>query len=161
MSTTPDPPAPSRARSLRVPRQVRHDNPEARMSLMEHIRELRSRLLKALLGLAVGLAVGWFVFTPAWHFIAEPFCKIHIGGPVGCDPQTGHPLIVTGVFGAFFLHLKIAFVVGLLASSRSGCISYGHSSRPGSTRGSGAGRMPSSARQCRCSRSAGHSPIWR
>ena len=117
MSTTPDPPAPSRARSLRVPRQVRHDNPEARMSLMEHIRELRSRLLKALLGLAVGMAVGWFVFRPAWNFIAEPFCKINIGGTVGCDPKTGHPLIVTGVFDAFFLHLKIAFVVGLLASS--------------------------------------------
>ncbi len=87
------------------------------MSLMEHIRELRNRLLKTLLGLAVGMAVGWFVFKPAWYFISDPFCKINIHGAVGCDPKTGHPLIFTGVFDAFFLHLKIAFVVGLLVSS--------------------------------------------
>ena len=52
MSTTPDPGAPSGARAPRLPRQARRDNPEARMSLIEHIRELRNRLLKALLGLA-------------------------------------------------------------------------------------------------------------
>jgi sec-independent protein translocase protein TatC len=87
------------------------------MPLMEHIRELRSRLLKALLGLALGMAVGWLVFKPAWQFIADPFCKINIHGQVGCNAKTGHPLIFTGVFDAFFLRLKIAFVVGLILSS--------------------------------------------
>jgi sec-independent protein translocase protein TatC len=116
MSTTPDPAAPSRAPGARVPRQVRRDNPEARMSLMEHIRELRNRLLKALLGLALGMVVGWIFFKPIWHFIEDPFCRIDIQGKVGCGPG-GHALIVTGVFDAFFLHLKIAFVAGLLLSS--------------------------------------------
>jgi sec-independent protein translocase protein TatC len=86
------------------------------MSLMEHIRELRNRLLKALLGLALGMVVGWIFFRPAWNFISEPFCKINIEGTVGCG-KDGHPLIVTGVFDAFFVHLKVAFVVGLIASS--------------------------------------------
>ena len=83
---------------------------------MEHIRELRNRLLKALLGLGLGMVVGWIFFKPAWNFIAEPFCKLDIQGTVGCG-KDGHPLIVTGVFDAFFLHLKIAFVVGLILSS--------------------------------------------
>src|SRR5215813_2131271 len=116
MSSTPDPAAPSRVRGLRVPRQARQENPEGRMPLMEHIRELRNRLLKALLGLALGMVVGWIIFRPAWNFISEPFCKLNIQGTVGCD-KNGHPLIVTGVFDAFFLRLKIAFVVGLILSS--------------------------------------------
>jgi sec-independent protein translocase protein TatC len=116
MSSTPDPATPSRVRGLRVPRQARQENPEGRMPLMEHIRELRNRLLKALLGLGLGMVVGWIFFKPAWNFIAEPFCKLNIQGVVGCG-KDGHPLIVTGVFDAFFLHLKIAFVVGLILSS--------------------------------------------
>jgi sec-independent protein translocase protein TatC len=85
------------------------------MPLMEHIRELRNRLLKALLGLAVGMAVGWVLFNPAWHFLIGPFCRTPIQGHTGCG-EAGHPLIVTGVFDPFFVRLKVAFVVGLVLS---------------------------------------------
>jgi sec-independent protein translocase protein TatC len=86
------------------------------MSLMEHLRELRNRLLKAVLGLAVGMIIGWLLFEPAWTFITHPFCRIVIQGTVGCG-KDGHPLIVTGVFDSFFVRLKVAFVVGLIVSS--------------------------------------------
>ena len=76
MSSTPDAGAPSQARGPRMPRQVRRENPEARMSLIDHIRELRNRLLKALLGLALGMVVGWIFFDPVWKFIERPYCKI-------------------------------------------------------------------------------------
>ena len=112
MSTTPDPVASSHGSSTRLGRR---DNPDARMPLMEHIRELRNRLIKALLGLAVGVSIGWFFFNPAWHFIIGPFCRIDIQGHTGCG-ATGHPLIVTGVFDPFFVRLKVAFLVGLMAS---------------------------------------------
>ncbi len=94
----------------------RSDNPDARMPLLEHIRELRKRLIKALLGLAAGVAVGWLLFNPAWHFLTGPFCNIAIHGQKGCGPNE-HPLIVTGVFDSFFVRLKVAFVVGLVFSS--------------------------------------------
>jgi sec-independent protein translocase protein TatC len=85
------------------------------MSLMEHIRELRNRLLKALLGLALGTAVGWVLFNPVWHFIEKPYCKIpQQHRLLGTDACT---LVMNGLFDAFFLHLKIAFVVGLIVSS--------------------------------------------
>jgi sec-independent protein translocase protein TatC len=87
------------------------------MSLIEHIRELRSRLLKALLGLAVGMTVGWLAFHRVWTFIERPYCNIVIDGKTQCTGQFGHTLVVTGVFDAFFLHLKIAFLVGLIVSS--------------------------------------------
>ncbi|HYB87864.1 MAG TPA: twin-arginine translocase subunit TatC [Streptosporangiaceae bacterium] len=96
---------------------MRRDNPEARMSLIEHIRELRSRLLKALLGLAVGMTIGWIFFNPVWKFLERPYCNIKVDGQGQCTGQFGHTLVVNGVFDAFFLHLKIAFLVGLIVSS--------------------------------------------
>src|SRR5215471_20958690 len=115
MSTMPDPVAPPRARGSRMPGQTRRHNPEARMSLIEHIRELRNRLLKALLGLGLGMVVGWFFFTPVWHFIEKPYCKIpqqnRLLNTHGCY------LVVNGLFDGFFLHLKIIFVIGLIVSS--------------------------------------------
>jgi sec-independent protein translocase protein TatC len=117
MSTTPGPDAPSRAGGPRLPGQARRGNPEARMSLIEHIRELRSRLLKALLGLAVGMTIGWIFFYPIWKFIERPYCNIKIDGKTQCNGQFGHTLVVSGVFDAFFLHLKIAFLVALIVSS--------------------------------------------
>jgi sec-independent protein translocase protein TatC len=85
------------------------------MSLMEHIRELRNRLLKALLGLALGMVVGLIVFNPVWTFIEKPYCKIpqknRLLNTHGCT------LVVNGLFDGFFIHLKIIFVVGLIVSS--------------------------------------------
>ena len=96
-------------------RSTRRVNPEARMSLVEHIRELRNRLLKALLGLAAGMGVGWVFFNPVWKFLERPYCKIpqhnRLLGMHGCT------LVVNGLFDGFFIHLKIMFVVGLIVSS--------------------------------------------
>ncbi len=86
------------------------------MSLIEHIRELRSRLLKALLALGLGTAVGWIFFKPVWHFIEQPYCKISIQNTVGCG-KDGHSLVVTGVFDPFFVTLKVSLVVGIIISS--------------------------------------------
>jgi sec-independent protein translocase protein TatC len=86
------------------------------MPLMEHLRELRNRLMKAVLGIILGMVVGWFLYAPAFRFITEPFCRVPIQNRVGCGPD-GHPLVVTGVFDPFFVKLKVAFVVGLIVSS--------------------------------------------
>jgi sec-independent protein translocase protein TatC len=115
MSSPPDTAAPAGGRGSRVPRPARRD-PEGRMPLIEHIRELRNRLIKAVLGLIVGMIVGWFLYGRAFSFIAGPFCRIPIQHRVGCGPD-GHPLIVTGIFDPFFVRLKVCFVVGLIVSS--------------------------------------------
>ena len=86
------------------------------MPLMEHIRELRNRLIKAALGIIAGMVVGWLLYEQAFNFITDPFCRITIQHTVGCG-KDGHPLVVTGVFDPFFVKLKVAFVVGLVVSS--------------------------------------------
>ena len=84
----------------------RHD-PEGRMPLMEHIRELRNRVVKAALAIILGMVVGFVFFHPIWNFISHPFYKA----------ETRAHLVVTGVFDPFMLRVKIAFFVGLILAS--------------------------------------------
>ena len=93
----------------------KHD-PEGRMPLMEHIRELRNRLVKAALALVLAMIVGFVFFDHIWNFVSHPFCAAVIDQHTGCKAQ-GDRLIVTGVFDPFMLRVQIAFFVGLIISS--------------------------------------------
>jgi sec-independent protein translocase protein TatC len=120
MSAQQDSPAPGAgARKFRLPRSRRATNPEARMPLLEHLRELRNRVLKALLVILVGSIIGWFIYPHVWHFLEAPYCRL---GPRYTNPAgvAGHgrcTLIVTGLFDALFLRLKIAIAAGLVITS--------------------------------------------
>jgi Sec-independent protein secretion pathway component TatC len=63
----------ARVLSARV-RAAEGADPEGRMSLIEHIRELRNRLLKICLALVAGTAIGLIpkVFDRVWGFIEQP-----------------------------------------------------------------------------------------
>jgi sec-independent protein translocase protein TatC len=88
-------------------------NPEGRMPLMEHIRELRSRVIKAGLGLVLGAIIGWVFFDPVWNVLKRPYERIPpehcLGGK--CT------LVVHGIFDGFFIHFKVALIVGAVLSS--------------------------------------------
>jgi sec-independent protein translocase protein TatC len=113
-------------RKFRVPRSRRVVNPEARMPLMEHIRELRNRVLKALLLVTAGAIAGWYLENPVFKFITRPYCKLPARVRDGLQPglpataqgkgENCH-LIVTGLFDYFFLHLKLAIAIGIIISA--------------------------------------------
>jgi sec-independent protein translocase protein TatC len=94
----------------------RNSDPEGRMPLMEHIRELRNRILKAALGVGLGMVLGLVFFHPIWNFVTHPFCSATIRGITGCH-RAGDQLVVNNVLDPFMLRVKIAFFVGLIASS--------------------------------------------
>ncbi len=96
-------------------------NPDARMPLMEHIRELRNRVVKIAIAITIGSVIGWLVYARVWHFIEQPFCRLpshsreipgqhHAGS---CAQQ----LYVNGIFDAFFLKLQISIAVGAIISA--------------------------------------------
>ena len=91
-------------------------DPEGRMPLIDHLRELRNRLLKAALALVLVMVLGFVFFDQIWSFVSHPFCSAVINGKTGCH-RTGDQLVVTGVFDPFMLRVKIAFFVGLIVSS--------------------------------------------
>ena len=58
----------------------RQKNPEGRMPLMDHIRELRNRVVKMALALGAGMIVGFIFFNPVWKVIERPLCSATIRG---------------------------------------------------------------------------------
>jgi sec-independent protein translocase protein TatC len=92
------------------------NDPEGRMPLIDHLRELRNRLLKAALALVLVMVLGFVFFDQIWSFVSHPFCSAVINGKTGCH-RTGDQLVVSGVFDPFMLRIKIAFFVGLIVSS--------------------------------------------
>jgi sec-independent protein translocase protein TatC len=121
MTASPDGPARGAgARKLR-PRSRRIENPEARMPLMEHIRELRNRVLKAVFAAVVGIIVGWFLEPPVWRFLQHPYCRLphRYVLPLGHYLKPGQTcqLVVNGLFDGLFLHFKIAIALGIIISS--------------------------------------------
>jgi sec-independent protein translocase protein TatC len=106
----------ARIAGSRLAAAARKSDPEGRMPLIEHLRELRNRLLKAALALVLGMVVGFVFFHPIWTFVSHPFCSAVINGHSGCH-VTGDQLVVTGVFDPFMLRVKIAFFVGLILAS--------------------------------------------
>jgi len=94
----------------------RKSDSEGRMPLIEHLRELRNRLVKAALALILAMVIGFVFFHPIWQFVTHPFCSASINGHSGCK-VVGDQLVVTGVFDPFMLRVKVAFFVGLILAS--------------------------------------------
>jgi sec-independent protein translocase protein TatC len=119
MTAPADPDGPPRTRA-RVPRRPRITSTDARMPLIEHIRELRNRVIKIALAIVVGGVIGWFVYPHVWHFIQAPYCRAHFATHVPGQTVKNSStclLYVTGIFDGLFLQLKVAFITGVIISS--------------------------------------------
>jgi sec-independent protein translocase protein TatC len=91
----------------------RRANPEGRMPVMDHLRELRNRIVKIVLALAAGMAVGFYFFQWIWTTIERPFCHAVINGMTGCH-QVGDQLVVNAILDPFYLRIKVAFIAGVI-----------------------------------------------
>jgi sec-independent protein translocase protein TatC len=94
----------------------RRQNPEGRMPLMEHLRELRNRIVKMALALAVGMIVGFVFFHWAFHIIEHPLCAAVVDGHTGCNTLGVNKLVLDGPLDSFYLRVKVAFIVGVVLS---------------------------------------------
>jgi len=101
----------------RFVRSQREQNPDGRMPLMDHIRELRNRVVKMALGLIAGMLVGFVFFNWAWHIIERPLCTAVIRGHTGCRTLGTNQLVLDGPLDSFYLRVKIAVIVGVILSS--------------------------------------------
>jgi sec-independent protein translocase protein TatC len=98
----------------RYVRAKRRENPEGRMPLFDHLRELRNRVVKVALAVVIGAAVSWGFYNRIWSFIERPYCRA-----VGyCKVNvSGHSLVLNGVMDGFYLHMKVAIIAGTILTS--------------------------------------------
>ena len=86
------------------------------MPLMDHLRELRRRLLIAVVAILAGTIVGWVFYPQVFEFVKQPYVE----GIAPLLNRSGFDatLVLSGGIGsAFTFRLKVALVLGLLLSS--------------------------------------------
>jgi sec-independent protein translocase protein TatC len=94
--------------AVRTPRRTKRD---AKMSLGQHLLELRKRLFLAAIGILIGAVIGWFLSDFIWDQLRAPIYAI--AHAQHRNAQINYPNITS----SFDLKLKISFYVGLIVSS--------------------------------------------
>ena len=94
----------------------RQQNPDGRMPLMDHIRELRNRVVKMAAGLIAGMIVGFVFFNWAFKILEHPLCRAKVHGFTGCTKIGVNQLILTGPLDSFYMRVKVAVLVGIIIS---------------------------------------------
>ncbi len=84
------------------------------MPLTEHLRELRSRLVKAGIAIGIGMVIGWIYYEQLFAWLSAPF-----SGAVEQARSEGREvtLALTGVADPFVLQMQIAAMAGIVLSS--------------------------------------------
>jgi len=77
--------------------------------LLEHLIELRLRLIYALLALSAGVAISYPFAPSLFQFLTEPLWQ-------AMGEEEGRRLIYTGLTEAFLTYLKLAFFSGFIIS---------------------------------------------
>ncbi|MFD8389273.1 twin-arginine translocase subunit TatC [Streptomyces sp. NPDC059680] len=98
-------------------------DPEGRMPLADHLRELRNRLAKALLAIVVVTIVAAFFYNDIINFLTKPILD-----SVGCaqtfeqlaKSKGGHQcaeITINGLLAPFTLALQVSLMAGVVAAS--------------------------------------------
>lgn len=84
------------------------DGAGGKMSFLDHLDELRTRLITAFVALAAGFLVCWGFIAPIFDFIMEPLAAVL---------EEGVRMIYTSAPEYFFLQLKMAALAGLILAT--------------------------------------------
>ena len=84
------------------------DFSEGKMSFLEHLEELRKRIINAVLGIAVGIGLSFFYIQQIYDFLTSP--------AVATLPE-GSRLIYTQPTEAFSLYIQISLISGAVLAA--------------------------------------------
>src|SRR4051794_21837519 len=97
-----------------LPRRRRSEHERTgTMTLIEHLTELRYRLLMSIYAVAGGAVVGWFLYMPFFRLATHPYCTWVNQQPADQQPPTGCNLVVTTPLDGMLVKLKVVLFIGL------------------------------------------------
>ena len=85
------------------------------MPLLDHLRELRKRVIRSALFIFIFSAIGWINYNQIITTLAEPVCDLRLAqesGSANCGA-----LFISGVLGPLNLQLKVSFLAGVILSA--------------------------------------------
>ncbi|CAL9318641.1 twin-arginine translocase subunit TatC [Streptomyces sp. SudanB182_2057] len=105
------------------PARKKEKDPEGRMPLADHLRELRNRLAKAMLAIVIVTIVAAFYYNDIINFLTEPILD-----SVGCRETFAElakssgktqcaEITINGLLAPFTLALQVSLMAGVVAAS--------------------------------------------
>jgi sec-independent protein translocase protein TatC len=105
---------------VKVPSVFRRKTPEQRtgqMSVVEHLEELRHRIVVCLIAVGIGGIAAWFLYDPFMELIKGPYCDYLVSNPdlrpTAVSAGGDCPLYFFGTIDAFLLKMKVVLFLGL------------------------------------------------
>ncbi|MDY3127595.1 MAG: twin-arginine translocase subunit TatC [Corynebacterium sp.] len=105
-------------------RRARKANPTGEMTLVEHLQELRFRIIISLLALCAGTVIGFiwyqsapFGIMPLGEILRRPYCELPAEQRAVFSPDGACRLLATRPFEMFVLRLKVGALAGSVISS--------------------------------------------
>jgi len=84
---------------------------ESSAPLIEHLAELRNRLIKSLVAFVIGMVICFTVWNPIFNFLTQPLCTA-----LAQNGQEGCGLILIKLQEGFFVAISISLLGGLALS---------------------------------------------
>ena len=87
---------------------VKDEIEDSSAPLIEHLTELRTRLIRSVLAFIVGMVICFTVATPIFNFLTKPLCTVLADRGQDCD------LIFISPQEGFFVAIKVSFLGGFI-----------------------------------------------
>jgi sec-independent protein translocase protein TatC len=100
--------------ALKLSRWRRDRDTTGTMSMMEHLDELRTRLIVSIGAIAVGMIGGWFLYPTVFKLLRNPFCEFMTTHPnLAIDSRDPCRLAYVSPTEPFLLKLKMVAFIGI------------------------------------------------